>query len=104
MKLFVDSTNNRKTSLRLDDREFVRTYDSPRHQDTFAFILDTLKTEGIAVKEITEIEVVPGPGSFTGSRLGIAIGNALAYALNIKINGTNPPIRPVYSDKTTWKS
>lgn len=39
--------------------------------------------------DVTGIIVFKGPGSFTGLRIGITVANALAYAENIPIVGTN---------------
>lgn len=36
---------------------------------------------------LTQIKVETGPGSFTGLRVGVAVANALAYSLNIPVNG-----------------
>lgn len=48
------------------------------------------RTEGLKkyLKDITAIEVNTGPGSFTGTRVGVAIANALGFALNIPVNGS----------------
>jgi tRNA threonylcarbamoyladenosine biosynthesis protein TsaB len=37
-------------------------------------------------KDLSEIEVKTGPGSFTGIRVGVSIANALGYSLNIPVN------------------
>ena len=37
--------------------------------------------------KIESIEVETGPGSFTGIRVGVSVANALAYSLNIPVNG-----------------
>ncbi len=37
------------------------------------------------LKKITEIIVKPNPKSFTGSRVGVTIANALGYALDIPV-------------------
>ena len=50
----------------------------------------------IKPQELTEIEVFTGPGSFTGLRVGIAIGNAFARSLNIKINGKKQVVDAKY--------
>ena len=97
MKLYLDATDNKKVVIRLDAEEFVNEYASPREQDVLFFLNGLLKKKNMSLDDLSEIEVNPGPGSFTGSRVGVAIGNALAFALKIKANGKNPPILPVYS-------
>ena len=97
MKLYLDSTDNKKVILRLDGEEFVREYDSPRDQDVLFFLHGLLEKKEKSLDDVTEIEVNPGPGSFTGSRIGVAIANALAFALKIKVNGENPPILTIYA-------
>ena len=97
MKLFLDSTDNKKVIIRLDGEEFVNKYDSPREQDVLLFLNGLLEKKNKSLDDVAEVEVNPGPGSFTGSRVGVAIANALAYALKIKVNGKTPPILPVYS-------
>lgn len=37
--------------------------------------------------DLTEIRVNPGPGSFTGTRVGVTVANALGFSLNIPVNG-----------------
>jgi len=46
-------------------------------------------------QEIKEIKVNVGPGSFTGTRVGVAVANALGFALSIKVNGKKM-VKPVY--------
>lgn len=41
------------------------------------------------LEKITEIEVKTNPQSFTGSRVGTAIANALGYALKIPVSFTS---------------
>lgn len=97
MKLFLDSTNNKKVIIRFDGEEFVNEYASPREQDVLSFLIKTLKLQRVSLKDVTEIGVNPGPGSFTGSRVGVTIANALAFALRLKVNGQTPPVLPVYA-------
>lgn len=96
MHLFIDTTDNTRVLVRLDDFEFVRQVDSPRDQDVFGFLLACLAEKGLKPKDLTQIEVNPGPGSFTGTRVGVAIANALGFALGLPVNGQKPPIEPVY--------
>jgi tRNA A37 threonylcarbamoyladenosine modification protein TsaB len=97
MKLFIDSTDNTKTILRFDDKEFIRNVNSPRDQDVFGFLAKCLKDENLEVNDISEIEVNPGPGSFTGTRVGVSIANALGFSLGVKVNGQMDPVQPTYS-------
>ncbi len=97
MKLYLDSTNNRKVIVRLDGEEFTTEYATPQEQDILFFLHESLSQKGKTLDDLTEIEVNPGPGSFTGSRVGVTIANALALALKLKVNGQKPPVLPVYS-------
>lgn len=45
---------------------------------------------------IGRIEVEAGPGSFTGLRVGVAVANALGYALGIPVNGKKMETDLVY--------
>lgn len=87
MKLFIDSSNNLKTVIKLDDDEFIKTYQSPREQDVLGAIMGVLEDKDKTVGDIKAIEVVVGPGSFTGLRVGVSIANALGYALGVSVNG-----------------
>ncbi len=53
-------------------------------QVTLHLIDKLLKKHGLRANDINRIEVNTGPGSFTGIRVGIAIANALSFALKIK--------------------
>lgn len=44
-----------------------------------------LKKNKIKAKDLNELIVVKGPGSFTGVRIGVTIAKTLAYTLNIPI-------------------
>lgn len=97
MILFIDSTNNQKTIVKIGDHEFVREVDSPRDQDVFGLLTSSFEKINLKPSDITEIVVNTGPGSFTGTRIGVSIANALGYALKIPVNTQNLPVEPVYS-------
>ena len=46
-----------------------------------------LKKHEKKLVDVTSIEVGTGPGSFTGTRVGVAVANALGFSLNIPVNG-----------------
>jgi tRNA threonylcarbamoyladenosine biosynthesis protein TsaB len=97
MKLYLDSTDNKKTIIRINDREYDRSVESPRDQDVLGFLLNCLAKENIKPEDIDSLEVNPGPGSFTGTRVGVTIANTLGFALDIDINGSSSPVEPIYS-------
>ena len=99
MKLYIDSTVPKKVFLRLDEKEYFFQVDSPRDQDIFANILSVLEKKKAKWQDIKEIEVKSKGESFTGVRLGVAIANALAFTLGLKVNGQNPPLEPEYDSE-----
>ncbi|KKT98723.1 MAG: Inactive metal-dependent protease-like protein [Candidatus Collierbacteria bacterium GW2011_GWC2_45_15] len=97
MRIYIDSTDNTKAVIRIDDKEYTRNVESPRDQDVLGFLVHCLEERNIKPEDIDEIEVNPGPGSFTGTRVGVAIANVLGFALDIKVNGSMTPVEPIYS-------
>ena len=49
-------------------------------------ISQILKKHKKKLVDVTSIEVGTGPGSFTGTRVGVAVANALGFALKIPVN------------------
>ena len=62
-------------------------------------IVSLLKEYTLSFQDINAIEVNPGPGSFTGVRVGVSVANALSYALDIPVNGKKDMsfVEPVYA-------
>ena len=48
-------------------------------------IKELLESQGRTLDELEAIAAFPGPGSFTGLRIGLSVANALAYSLQIPI-------------------
>lgn len=101
MKLYLDTSNNLKTIIKLDEVKFTKNYQSPRDQDVIGALLEALKAQNKTVQDITSVQAFTGPGSFTGLRVGLSVANALSFALNIPVNGKKPPaiITPTYGKK-----
>lgn len=90
MKLYINTTSNKQTVVKLDDLELVKESGIWRSQIVLPMIDEVLKSKNAKVIDITEIEVATGPGSFTGIRVGFSVAQALGYALNVPVNGNNP--------------
>jgi len=97
MKLYLDSTDSLRTVIKIEDKEYINVVSSPRDQNVFGFLQSCLEKSSINPQEITEIEVNRGPGSFTGTRIGVTIANALGFALKVPVNGSLDPVEPIYS-------
>lgn len=60
-------------------------------------IIKILKLANRSFEDLTAIEVNPGPGSFTGTRVGVAVANTLGFALDLPVNGKKGKIvEPIY--------
>lgn len=83
MKLYIDTSSSEKIIIKLGEKEYETDARDKKAQALLPFIVETLKKEKLELTDITEVEVFPGPGSFTGLRVGAAVGNALSWALHI---------------------
>jgi L-threonylcarbamoyladenylate synthase len=101
--LFIDTSDNKKNivGLKIDDRKYylTETVNLSKTQLILPMIDKVLKEHSIETKDISEIEINIGPGSYTGLRVGLAIANALSFVLKIPINGkkVRKTILPIYS-------
>jgi len=95
LKLFIDSSDNQKTIIKIGDFSLVENYDQPSQQKILTVIDKLLKQRKLAINQIGQITVNTGPGSYTGLRVGCAVANALAWGLGIKVNGKKS-VEPKY--------
>lgn len=89
MTLYIDTSDRETITVGLGDKKFRAKARENASQKLLAFIEEILKKEASSVKEITEIKVNTGPGSFTGLRVGVSVANAIGWALGIPVNGKN---------------
>jgi tRNA threonylcarbamoyladenosine biosynthesis protein TsaB len=89
--IFIDTSNNKEVTvvLKMDEKEFVskQLLNHRKAQVVLPLVENLLKEHKLELKDLTDIEVNVGPGSFTGIRVGISIANALGYLLKIPVNG-----------------
>ena len=92
--VIIDTTNNKEVTvgLQIDGKKFTekQVLDTRRAQVVLPMLEKMLKEHKLDLKDLTAIDVNPGPGSFTGVRVGLSIANMLGFLLDIPINGKNP--------------
>jgi tRNA threonylcarbamoyladenosine biosynthesis protein TsaB len=102
-KLLIDTSDNKqvRVGLLIHDKEDILIHQNEKwkSQAVLPLIKEILKKHTVRLKDLTAIEVDPGPGSFTGLRVGATIANALGTWLKIPINNkkVGEIVEPVYT-------
>lgn len=103
MILCIDTSDSQKTiiGLKTKDSKLVDEVTAERKygsQVILPQITKILKKNKKKLSDLTTIEVNVGPGSYTGLRVGLAVANALAWALKLPINGKKKGelVYPIY--------
>jgi tRNA threonylcarbamoyladenosine biosynthesis protein TsaB len=86
VELFIDTTNNKKIKVGLDGKVYTKTVKTKEAQKLLVFIDEILKRHKKSLAQIKSIRVNTGPGSFTGTRVGVSVANAIGWALGIFVN------------------
>lgn len=98
--LLIDTSSNKVivVGLEINGKEALleRPLDKERAQAVLPMIDELLKKHKIKLADLTEIKVNPGPGSFTGLRVGVSIANTLGSLLKIPVNGKMEIVEPKY--------
>lgn len=91
IQIIIDTSSNKKVivGLEVDGKKYLKEHDIDQRkaQAVLPIIEELLNEHKLTLKDISEIKVNPGPGSFTGVRVGVSIANALGYFLKIPVNG-----------------
>lgn len=101
--LFIDTSNNKevRVGLEVNGEQFLieQVIDHRKAQAILPIVEQLLKKHNLRLEDITNIEVHPGPGSFTGVRVGVTIANTLGFLLKIPVNSkpVGEMVDPVYS-------
>ncbi len=100
VRLFLDTTdsNTARVVLECEGKRFEKAAQSPnmKSQMVLPLIEALLQENNLKLTDITEIAVHPGPGSFTGLRVGVSVANALSVLLGIPVNGSHTLAIPAY--------
>lgn len=106
-ELSIDTSKTDETLVAIirDGQRFEKKIQKKIHtsQEVLPMIEELLRDHSLALSDITAISVNPGPGSYTGLRVGIAVATALSVLLSVPINGQAPGalIAPNYG-KDAW--
>lgn len=100
MKLYINTGNSERVIVGLDGKKIEKDARDKKSQILLQLIEDEMRKHSKETKDITEVEVFLGQGSFTGLKVGVSVANALGWALGIPVNGKNVrkegPLKPVY--------
>jgi len=89
MKLYLDTSHANKSVIRLGNTVYEKSGEYGMAQHVLEMIEGALESQNKKLKDITEIKVNTGPGSFTGLRVGVTVAQTLGWALGIRVNGKN---------------
>ena len=90
MILGIDTTNRERIELTLYQKDAERCFEfetKDQSADLLISIDQILKKEKISLEDLKAVIVNRGPGSFTGTRVGVTVANTLAWSLDIPIVG-----------------
>ncbi len=82
MKLFLDTSVGKRARADLIKNDKV--IDSATTDSPLKSINELLKKHKLKLEDLEDVDYNPGPGSFTGLRVGAAVVNALNWALGRK--------------------
>lgn len=83
MKLFINTTISKKAVCSLIDKD-GRVFAQEEDAEPLPAIERLLKKTKTRLENLAEISSHPGPGSFTGLRVGAAVAQTLNFALGRK--------------------
>ena len=90
MNLTIDTRNSKEVKVILEKEgsviEEVSLSSNGRAESVINLLHRALEKSKTDVQEIKTITFEKGPGSYTGLKAGVAVANALSFALNIPIN------------------
>ena len=89
ISLFLDTTNEYLNVTLVKDKNIIYQKEMLTKNDhssyLMPFINEGLKQNNLEAKDINLIYSAVGPGSFTGSRIGITVAKTIAFSLQIKV-------------------
>lgn len=91
MKLYINTKDKDVITVALKKEEQIVDSETDHNeygsQVLLPLIEKILQKHKLVFADLEAIEVEKGSGSFTGLRVGVAVANALGFALGIPVNG-----------------
>lgn len=101
MTLCIDTSDQKvvRVSLKNRDKKFDELTEQNKYgsQILLPLIKKMLKKNNLNYKDLSQIEVETGPGSFTGLKVGVSVANALGFSLGIPVNGKKMEVNLRYT-------
>lgn len=93
MILNIDTTQHGKIEVQVYDnrskiKDLLSIEQKPGSQTLLLAIDKILKKHKKTLSDVKSVKVNTGPGSFTGTRVGVSVANALGFALGVSVNGS----------------
>ena len=89
ISLYIDTATSYPIISLIKDNEIIYLYkdkiDGDISVSIFSIIETGFKKANISAKDVDNIYVVNGPGSFTGTRIGVTIAKVFAWSLDKKV-------------------
>ena len=91
IKLFLDTTTAKLAKVKITQGEKVICENE--NESPLISINQCLEKADLKLSDIDQFAANPGPGSYTGIRVGLSVVNALNFALGKEF----APIEPIYN-------
>lgn len=98
MKMLIIDTSDKKAIVALSERGGILEKKEFEAIEQQQFLIESID-ELISGKTLDAIAICIGPGSFTGTRIGVMTGKALSFALNLPLIPFNS-LLPYHREKT----
>lgn len=89
ISLFIDTSSDKLVVILVKDNKILSKKELEIVHDHSSYLVpfidEIIKENNLNINNINKIYVVNGPGSFTGTRIGVTVSKTLAYSLNIKV-------------------
>lgn len=105
--ILIDTSCIQKTVVTLKCDTNVKKYEHSSDTHTAQYILPllekALQQNNVSIADIASVTIAPGPGSFTGLRVGAVVGNTIGWLLDVPVNGKKESFIELQYGQDLWK-